>query len=233
MMDIGSGTTAALAASAFAREARSVVPVAGKSEAPSGNKNTLLAGGNEPAALAKRAKTEATSNDKKMLEGLSEQELAQVRELAARDREVRAHEQAHASVGGRYASAPSYTFQRGPDGRQYAVGGQVSIDVSPIPGDPEATLAKARIVRRAALAPAQPSAQDRAVAAEAGALEQQARIEIITSTEQGTSAGGSVLSYSIAPQRSAVTESEQRGVPSAEGEPERMTKLNDVVDVLV
>ncbi len=178
MMDIGSGTTAALAASGFAREARGVVPVASKTEAPSDNKNTLLAGGNEPAALAKRAKAEATSNDKKMLEGLSEQELAQVRELAARDREVRAHEQAHASVGGQYASAPSYTFQRGPDGRQYAVGGQVSIDVSPIPGDPEATLAKARIVRRAALAPAQPSAQDRAVAAEATAIEQQARIEI-------------------------------------------------------
>ena len=110
---------------------------------------------------------------------LSEQEQQQLRELVARDREVRAHEQAHASVGGRYAGSPSYTFQRGPDGRQYAVGGEVAIDVSPIPGDPQATIEKAQIVRRAALAPAEPSAQDRAVAAEATAIEQHARAELL------------------------------------------------------
>ncbi|MEM6544436.1 MAG: putative metalloprotease CJM1_0395 family protein, partial [Pseudomonadota bacterium] len=53
------------------------------------------------------------------------------------------------------------------------------IDVSPVPGDPQATIEKARIVRRAALAPAEPSAQDRRVAAEATALEQQARAELL------------------------------------------------------
>ncbi|MEE4279113.1 MAG: putative metalloprotease CJM1_0395 family protein [Halieaceae bacterium] len=109
---------------------------------------------------------------------LSDEELALVRQLAAIDREVRAHEQAHAAVGGRYAGSPSYTYTRGPDGRQYAIGGEVPIDLSPIPGNPEATIAKAQVVRRAALAPAQPSSQDRSVAARATAMEQRARVEL-------------------------------------------------------
>jgi len=109
---------------------------------------------------------------------LSEEELALVRQLAAIDREVRAHEQAHAAVGGIYAGSPSYTYARGPDGRQYAVAGSVPIDVSPVEGDPEATIAKARVVRRAALAPAQPSSQDRAIAAKATAMELQAKAEL-------------------------------------------------------
>ena len=95
-----------------------------------------------------------------------------------RDREVRAHEAAHASVGGIYAGAPSYSFARGPDGKNYAVSGEVSIDVSPVAGNPQATIDKAQIVRRAALAPAQPSSQDRAVASAAIALEQSARQEL-------------------------------------------------------
>jgi hypothetical protein len=61
----------------------------------------------------------------------------------------------------------SFTYERGPDGAQYAVGGEVSIDVGPVQGDPEATIEKMRVVRAAAMAPAQPSAQDRAVAAQA------------------------------------------------------------------
>lgn len=121
----------------------------------------------------------ASDKERELVNGLTEQERQQVRELAARDREVRAHEQAHANVGGRYAGSPTYSYQRGPDGRQYAVGGEVSIDISPVPGDPQATIEKARIVRRAALAPAQPSSQDRAVAAEATALEQRARAELL------------------------------------------------------
>lgn len=102
---------------------------------------------------------------------LSQQELVELRELRIRDREVRAHEQAHAAVAGSLArGGPSYDYQRGPDGRQYAVGGSVSIDTSAVSGDPKATLDKAQQIKRAALAPAQPSAQDRAVAAAATAL---------------------------------------------------------------
>ncbi len=109
---------------------------------------------------------------------LSEEDEELVRDLQARDREVRAHEAAHAAAGGAYAGAPTYTYQRGPDGRQYAVGGSVSIDTSPVQGDPAATIQKAQQIKRAALAPAEPSAQDRSVAAAADALLRQAQAEL-------------------------------------------------------
>ena len=107
------------------------------------------------------------------------EERAEIAKLRARDREVRAHEQAHAAAaGGLVTGGPNYTYQRGPDGKQYAVGGEVNIDTSPVPGDPEATIRKARRIRAAALAPADPSGQDRAVAASATAMETKARQEI-------------------------------------------------------
>nr|WP_256504614.1 putative metalloprotease CJM1_0395 family protein [Gilvimarinus xylanilyticus] len=107
-----------------------------------------------------------------------ELEREQVRELAARDREVRAHERAHAAVGGVHAGAPTYEYTRGPDGINYATSGEVNVDTSPVPGDPQATLEKAQQIRRAAMAPAEPSGQDRQVAAQAAQLEAQARVEI-------------------------------------------------------
>ena len=105
-------------------------------------------------------------------------EQLEIAKLVSRDQEVRTHEQAHAAVGGRYAGAPSYTYERGPDGKRYAVGGEVSIDTSPIPNDPEATLRKMEVVIRAALAPAEPSAQDRQVAAQAQLQMAEARVEL-------------------------------------------------------
>lgn len=107
-----------------------------------------------------------------------EQEQQEIRQLSARDREVRSHEQAHAAVGGKHAGSPVYEFVRGPDGVNYAVGGEVRIDTSPIPGNPEATIAKAQQIRRAANAPAEPSGQDRRVAAEATLMEAEARAEL-------------------------------------------------------
>ncbi|MBD5538994.1 MAG: catalase [Desulfovibrio sp.] len=109
---------------------------------------------------------------------LSPEAQAQLRELRQRDAEVRAHEKAHMAAGGAYVTGgPSYEYQRGPDGRQYAIGGHVSIDASSIPDDPEASAAKARQVRRAALAPGEPSAQDRVVAAKAASQEARAARE--------------------------------------------------------
>ena len=105
-------------------------------------------------------------------------EAEEIRELQMRDREVRAHEMAHAAVGGTYAGSPTYTYEQGPDGRSYAVGGSVSIDVSPISGDPQATLQKAQQVRAAALAPVQPSGKDMQVAQKAQAMAAQAQNEI-------------------------------------------------------
>ena len=102
-----------------------------------------------------------------------------VQSLRQRDREVRAHEQAHKAVGGRFVrGAPSYEYRTGPDQREYAVGGEVAIDAAPVPGDPQATMVKARTVKRAALAPAQPSATDRQVAAQAARSEAEARAEL-------------------------------------------------------
>lgn len=102
-----------------------------------------------------------------------------IAELAARDREVRAHEQAHVAAGGELiTSGPSYTYQTGPDRRRYAVGGEVGIDTSPVRGDPEATLDKAARIVAAALAPAQPSPQDYRVAAQANQMASQARVDI-------------------------------------------------------
>ncbi|MAM89233.1 MAG: catalase [unclassified Hahellaceae] len=117
--------------------------------------------------------------DKAGLEArLDETELRLIQDLASRDREVRTHEQAHASVGGAYAGAPSYTYTRGPDGKQYATGGEVSIDTGAIEGDPQATLDKMQQVIRAALAPAEPSPQDRKVAAAASQTINAARAEL-------------------------------------------------------
>ena len=64
---------------------------------------------------------------------LSEEERRLLNDLRARDAEVRAHEQAHLAAAGPYANgAPTFEFQTGPDGWQYAVGGEVSIDTSPV-----------------------------------------------------------------------------------------------------
>ena len=112
-----------------------------------------------------------------------ELEQQQIEELKARDTEVRVHEQAHASVGGQYAGSPSYEYQRGPDDTNYAVDGEVQIDVSEIPGDPQATIDKMQTVRAAALAPAEPSSADRAIAADATQKMAAAQAELSAPTD--------------------------------------------------
>ncbi|MGL4205118.1 MAG: putative metalloprotease CJM1_0395 family protein [Aeromonadaceae bacterium] len=120
-------------------------------------------------------------NKEKGSDSQSRQQQAEQKEiesLKARDQEVRIHEQAHQGAGGQYASSPSYTMSKGPDGKSYATGGSVQIDISPIAGDPAATVQKMQQVRSAALAPAEPSGQDRSVAAKASQLEAKARKEL-------------------------------------------------------
>lgn len=109
----------------------------------------------------------------------NEQQQAEIKRLKKVDGEVKAHEAAHKNAGGQYAGSASFSYTVGPDGNRYAVGGEVSIDVAPIKGDPEATLAKLDVVIAAALAPVKPSAQDRKVAAAAVAARNQARAELI------------------------------------------------------
>lgn len=111
-------------------------------------------------------------------EELTREEVAEVQKLKVRDQEVRTHEQAHVAAGGQYIRGGiSYDYQKGPDGRSYAVGGHVDIDLSE-EDSPEATITKMRQVQRAALAPAEPSGADRAVAAAAASKEQQAQAEL-------------------------------------------------------
>ncbi|WP_321343846.1 putative metalloprotease CJM1_0395 family protein [Breoghania sp.] len=108
----------------------------------------------------------------------SEEEEKEIRELKQRDAEVKAHERAHNSAGGILAGAPSYETTRGPDGRTYAVGGEVAIDTSP-GRTPQATIAKADQIVRAALAPADPSPQDLRVAAAARQMRAEAQAALL------------------------------------------------------
>jgi hypothetical protein len=111
---------------------------------------------------------------------LTPEQLRDLQQLQDRDREVRAHEAAHmAAAAGLVRGGMSFSYQNGPDGRRYAVGGEVSIDSSPVADDPQATLEKARQIQAAALAPAEPSAQDRAVAALAARMALDARIGLV------------------------------------------------------
>jgi hypothetical protein len=111
-------------------------------------------------------------------EPLNEEDQKELEEMRRRDREVRTHEQAHKAAGGAYAGSMRLSFQMGPDGKRYAVEGSVPIDVSPVAGDPAATLRKMEVVARAANAPASPSGADRAVTAQASRAMQQARAQL-------------------------------------------------------
>ena len=117
---------------------------------------------------------------------LNEQERQEVQQLKQRDKEVRTHEQAHRAAGGAHAGAISLQFTQGPDGKRYAVEGSVPIDLSPVEGDPAATIRKMQQVQRAALAPADPSGADRRIAAQARRAEQQARSELTAQKRNAT-----------------------------------------------
>jgi hypothetical protein len=121
---------------------------------------------------------------------LTEEQLAQLSKLQSRDLEVRQHEMAHlAASGGLATSGASFTYQKGPDGVSYAIGGEVSIDTSP-GRTPEDTIQRAQSIQRAALAPADPSGQDRAVAAAAQQMELQARAQMAAQPAQSGGKGG-------------------------------------------
>ena len=119
---------------------------------------------------------------------LTADQLRQIEQLKQTDRKVRAHEQAHLAVGRDLAlGGPSYSYQMGPDNKQYAVGGEVSINASP-GRTPEETIPKAQHIRATALAPVDPSSQDQRVASIASRMEAEARIElIIQKREQASS----------------------------------------------
>ena len=126
-----------------------------------------------PARSAARAESAPSAQQE-----FSPEDQTKIDQLKARDLQVRQHEQAHlAAAGGLATSGATYTYQRGPNGVNYAVGGEVNIDTSP-GRTPEETISKARQIQAAALAPADPSGPDRSVAARAAQMAQQAQAEL-------------------------------------------------------
>jgi len=106
---------------------------------------------------------------------LTPEQQQQVAELQQIDRAVRTHEQAHLSAGrGVITSAANFSYIYGPDGKRYAVGGEVGIDTS-AEKKPEANIDKGIRIQAAALAPRDPSPQDYRVASIGSQLEAQGR----------------------------------------------------------
>lgn len=109
---------------------------------------------------------------------LTTQEKRKVEELKARDVEVKAHEQAHmAAAAGIITQGAHYKYEKGPDGEKYAVSGEVNINLSK-EKDPEKTIKKAEQIKKAALAPSEPSSQDQKVAQKADQMINEARAEL-------------------------------------------------------
>jgi len=148
-----------------------------------GHRHALGSGEVESAAVHSEIAPVPESSEAEGASGLSAEEERVVAELTRTDREVRAHEQAHLAAAGGLARGVSFNYATGPDGKQYAVGGEVSIDTSP-GSTPEETIQKAQQIRAAANAPANPSGQDRQVASAAAALEAAARGELAQSERQ-------------------------------------------------
>ncbi|WP_087036588.1 putative metalloprotease CJM1_0395 family protein [Oceanisphaera profunda] len=151
-----------------------------KVTAPNGDEaeaKTAEAKGGEATDEADQAST-ASSQKNAAGKELTMEQQEELLQLQQRDQEVRVHEQQHASVGGQHTGTPSYEYETGPDGKQYVVEGSVSADLSPIAGDPNATIEKMQQVKAAALAPAEPSSADKNAASRADQLIVEARAEL-------------------------------------------------------
>lgn len=134
-----------------------------------------------------------------------EKEKKDVERLDKRDKEVRSHESAHQMAAGSLGHPPQYTYRKGPDGKQYAVGGRVQIDTSE-GRTPEETISKAQIIKRAALAPKDPSSQDQKVAQQASQMESKARAEMARKRQETMNAYGESVKLSTQTKISASTE---------------------------
>ena len=127
---------------------------------------------------------QAQEQAKQAQEKAQTQQQQQVDSLKARDSEVKAHEHAHATVGGQYAQSPSFKYEKGADGQRYATDGEVQIDVSAVGGDPLATINKMKQVYAAAMAPVDPSSADIRVAAEALQKMNEAKVKLAEERQQ-------------------------------------------------
>ncbi|MBF0211216.1 MAG: SprA-related family protein [Desulfamplus sp.] len=182
------------------------------------------------------ADTQNSNQNSKNIAGLynqklSEDQLRLLTELQNSDREVRAHEMAHVAAGGQYiTSGAQLEYRKGPDGKRYAVAGEVSIDTSPVAGDPSATVEKMRQVQRAALAPASPSSQDRKVASSAGALAAKAMSELIVSQAEDRIDKNSDVAFGAVENRDKKSVTESNSQQNQDQSPEMIRQKKEPFD---
>lgn len=159
-------------------------------------------------------------------EYLSQQEQEKLRQLKIRDTEVKAHEQAHLSVAGQYAAGgASFSYENGPDGVKYAVGGEVPIDIGK-ESSPEATLLKMQTVKRAALAPANPSSADRMIAAQADQKAARARQELMREQNSDAQELLATDSESSSTSQPGTTDENEIGPEAVEGSTRKTLAIN-------
>jgi hypothetical protein len=91
---------------------------------------------------------------------LSAQQKAQIAQFKLLDQTARADVDAQERAAGAYGGTVDYQYERGPDGTLYAVAGDVSLNVQPVPNNPAATLAAMQTITNAALSVVPPTAQD-------------------------------------------------------------------------
>lgn len=143
-----------------------------------GEKNTLGLNSQNSTEEKDETKQNSTTQEKKDNPNeLTQDEQRVVSQLQITDTKVRVHEMAHVAAGGTLTGGASYTYARGPDNKMYAIAGEVPISMSE-GNTPEKTIANARQIQAAALAPSDPSPQDYTVAANAMKMEINARTEL-------------------------------------------------------
>lgn len=146
-----------------------------KGDHPDDHKDDQNSNYSQNPATAEAKEDDSSDKTSKAKEVLRE---SVINDLENRDAEVRSHELAHSVIGGSFTGSPNYSYETGPDGKRYAVDGEVSVDLSVVEGDPAATIAKMQKVHAAALAPADPSTKDIQVAASAIQVILQAQSEL-------------------------------------------------------
>lgn len=139
-----------------------------------GSDQALVRKAEQPSILddnRKALEPSASKNDAELSDG----ERAALDRLRQRDQQVRQEEKAHAAIAGDLAGPISYTYQRGPDGRNYAVGGSVPIRAQ-TSGDPNEIARIGARLAAAAHGAVNPSGADLSVARRGYALQSQAAL---------------------------------------------------------
>jgi hypothetical protein len=122
------------------------------------------------------SKSENNQNQEKQdATQLTQDERVELSKLKAVDTKVRAHEAAHQS-GPAASGGASFTYEKGPDGVMYAVGGEVPVRIE-TGSTPQETISNLQGVIATALAPADPSPQDLSIASKTRVMMMKAQQE--------------------------------------------------------